>query len=124
MSRSRDEVDGASQEWSGVERIVVGEGVEVTLPGLRELLGRIEHQRLGAEDWSVFESLVSELIAEAGDREIVSIEVEALRDDRSGSIVEKEESTHDCERWASPSVGNAPTHAEPQPQPDGAHRRG
>lgn len=121
VSSWRTEIDRRRAQIES-EPVVVVEGIEVTLAGLRELLHRAEHQRLKGSDWAVLESLISEVIAEAGDREIVTITFDAEGPGRSGPIVDQQ-STPDGERWASAAEASAPSRAE-RPSQSGEDSRG
>jgi hypothetical protein len=83
------------------EPVLVANGVGVTLAGLREVLERARQRRLQRRDFSVLAAVISEVIAEAGDREIVTITVDD-QDVRSG-LSAAETSAAECAEGPSPS---------------------
>jgi len=71
----RTEVDRIRAQIES-EPVLVVDGVGVSLAGLRELLERVRKRQLQGHDSSVVAAVISEAIAEAGDREIITITVD------------------------------------------------
>lgn len=83
------------------ERVIVAERIDVTLPGLREALRRVETRQLEDVDYSLYGALLSNLIVRGETRQvrmmakIAKNSAGAANEDKSGPAIDAEYSEHD-----------------------------